>query len=222
MLLKLDLDKHKKELEKKKKEINILRSSRNLNLNLNNQTTYNINTSSDRINNYKGLKTKNSSKKNNNNTIMRTFISKTPEGLQRKGRRILLTKKSYIKPYLKKTAIINKSNKSINNDNSKDDEINNLNIFNNSNKFKKTESGTIDNIKIKNNISTSNIWRIKDKNNKFNKESKELTEKEDYKAMIIKLEKENESLRAENQKIKKNNHKSLNKDSSNNIDHNKF
>ena len=222
MLLKMDLDKHKKELEKKKKEINILRSSRNLNLNLNNQTTYNINTSSDRINNYKGLKTKNYSKKNNNNTIMRTFISKTPEGLQRKGRRILLTKKSYIKPYLKKNAIINKLDKSINNDNSKDDEINNSNSFNNSNKFKKTESEPINNIKIKNNVSTSNIWKIKDKNSKLNKELKEIKEKEDYKAMVIKLEKEIEDLKAENQRMKKNNHKSLNKDITNTNEPKKF
>ena len=222
MLLKRDLDKHKKELEKKKKEINILRSSRNLNLNLNNQTTYNINTSSDRINNYKGLKTKNSSKKNKYNTIMRTFISKTPEGLQRKGRRILLTKKSYIKPYLKKNAIINKLDKSINNDSSKDDEINNSNSFNNSNKFKKTESEAINNIKIKNNVSTSNIWKIKDKTSKLNKELKEIKEKEDYKAMVIKLEKEIEDLKAENQRMKKNNHKSLNKDTTNNNEHKKF
>ena len=219
-LLKMDLDKHKKELEKKKKEINILRTSRNLNLNLNNQTTYNINTSSDRVNNYKGLKTKKSSKKNNNNTIMRTFISKTPEGLQRKGRRIILTKKSYIKPYLKKTPIINKSNKSINNDISKDDEIDNSNSFNNSNKFKKKDSGIINNIKIKNNVSTSNLWKIKDNNNKLNKELK--TEKEDYKTIIRKLETEIEVLRAENQRIKKNNHKSLNKEGTNNIEHNKF
>ena len=211
MLLKMDLDKHKKELEKKKKEINILKSSRNLNLNLNNQTTFNINTSAERSNNYKGLNNKNSSRKKNNNTIIRNFISKTPEGLQwKKGRRVILTKNSYMKPYLKKNLIINKSNKSIN---SKDEEIHNLTSINNS-KINKKESGTINNIKLTKNVSCNDIGRIKHKKNKYYKELKDTNEKINYEDIILNQQKEIDALRAENERIKKNNYKSLNKDSS--------
>ena len=209
MLLKMNLDSYKKELEKKKKEINILRSSRNLNLNLNNQTTFNINTSTSRSNNYKGLANLNSSRKKNNNTI-RTFISKTPEGLQRKGRRIVLT--NNMKPYMKKNAILNKTNnKSIDNEIFKDDVINKTNSNNNSNKINKKESGNADIFKLNKNVSCNDILERKNKKHKYSKEMKE-KEKDNYKAMIIKLQKENEALKAENQRIKKNNFKSLNKE----------
>jgi hypothetical protein len=136
MLLKLDLENQKKELEKfqkelekRKKEITRLRSTRNLNLNLNNQTTFNINTTdgnrSGRSNNYKKLNNKkNSNNKTNNNTIIRSNISKTPEGLQHKGRRIILIKNAFMKPYLKKNILLNKCNKSLN----KDEDINTLKI----------------------------------------------------------------------------------------------
>ena len=221
MLLKMNLDNYKKELEKKKKEINILRSSRNLNLNLNNQTTFNINTSSSRSNNYKGLNNLNSSRKKNNNTIIRTFISKTPEGLQRKGRRVILT--NNMKPYLKKNAILNKSNKSIDNEILKDEEMSNSNSNNNSNKISKKESANIndDNLKLNKNVSCNDILDRKNKKHKYYKESKEKEkqkekekekEKENYINMIMKLKKENEALKEENQRIKKNNYKSLNKD----------
>ena len=223
MLLKMNLDNYKKELEKKKKEINILRSSRNLNLNLNNQTTFNINTSSSRSNNYKGLNNLNSSRKKNNNTIIRTFISKTPEGLQRKGRRVILT--NNMKPYLKKNAILNKSNKSIDNEILKDEEMSNSNSNNNSNKISKKESANIndDNLKLNKNVSCNDILDRKNRKHKYYKESKEKEkqkekekekgkERENYINMIMKLKKENEALKEENQRIKKNNYKSLNKD----------
>ena len=217
MLLKLNLDTYKKELEIKKKEINILRSSRNLNLNLNNQTTFNINTSTSRSNNYKGLNNLNSSRKKNNNTI-RTFISKTPEGLQRKGRRVILT--NNMKPYLKKNAILNKTNnKSIDNELFKDDEMNKTNSNNNSNKLSKKESCNADIFKLNKNVSCNDILDRKNKKNKHYKEIKEKEnikdkdkDKDNYKIMIIKLQKENEALKAENQRIKKNNFKSLNKE----------
>ena len=218
MLLKMDLDKHKKELEKKKKEINLLRSSRNVNLNLNNQTTFNINTSTGRSNNYKGLTNNNSSRKKNNNTIIRNFISKTPEGLQRKkGRRIILANNSYMKPYLKKNIIINKPNKSIN---SKDDEINsNLNSINDSN-INKKEIDTIDSKQLNKNVSCNNIGRIKHKKNKDYKDIK--IDKETFEHIIIRQQKEIEALKYENERIKKNNFKSLNKDSSPNIKHKEY
>ena len=181
----MDLDKHKKELEKKKKEINILCSSRNLNLNL-----------------------------NNHNTIIKAFISKTPEGLQHKGRRIILTNNSYLKPYMKKNAILNKSNRSITQDNIKDDEL--TNSSSNYNKLKINEYGQTGIIKLNKNVSCNDIWKIKEKENKRDNELKEM--KENFKNKILKLQKENEALKAENQKIKKNNHKSLNKDKSHNIE----
>ena len=217
MLLKMDLDNHKKELEKNKKEISILRSRRNLNLNLNNQTTFNINTSNNRSNNCKILHNKNTSRKKNNNTIIRTYISKTPEGLQRKGRRIILTNNSYMKPYTKKNALLNKSNKSISNDNSKEYELKNSNSNYNFNKMKKNESGTINIVKLNKNVSSNDIWKIKENKNREYKVIKD--NNENFKTIILKLQKENEALKAENQRIKKNNHKSLNKDISYDIEH---
>ena len=217
MLLKMDLDNHKKELEKNKKEISILRSRRNLNLNLNNQTTFNINTSNNRSNNCKILHNKNTSRKKNNNTIIRTYISKTPEGLQRKGRRIILTNNSYMKPYTKKNALLNKSNKSISNDNSKEYELKNSNSNYNFNKLKKNESGTINIVKLNKNVSSNDIWKIKENKNREYKVIKD--NNENFKTIILKLQKEHEALKAENQRIKKNNHKSLNKDISYDIEH---
>ena len=217
MLLKMDLDNHKKELEKNKKEISILRSRRNLNLNLNNQTTFNINTSNNRSNNCKILHNKNTSRKKNNNTIIRTYISKTPEGLQRKGRRIILTNNSYMKPYTKKNALLNKSNKSISNDNSKEYELKNSNSNYNFNKMQKNESGTINIVKLNKNVSSNDIWKIKENKNREYKVIKD--NNENFKTIILKLQKENEALKAENQRIKKNNHKSLNKDISYDIEH---
>ena len=217
MLLKMDLNNHKKELKKNKKEISILRSRRNLNLNLNNQTTFNINTSNNRSNNCKILHNKNTSRKKNNNTIIRTYISKTPEGLQRKGRRIILTNNSYMKPYTKKNALLNKSNKSISNDNSKEYELKNSNSNYNFNKMKKNESGTINIVKLNKNVSSNDIWKIKENKNREYKVIKD--NNENFKTIILKLQKEHEALKAENQRIKKNNHKSLNKDISYDIEH---
>ena len=193
-LLKLEMDKYKKELEKRKKEISKLKSNLNLNVNLNNQTTVNINTSNDpnlRSNNCKGLINKSNSRQINNNTIMRTFVSKTPEGVLRKGRRIILSNHSYLKPHLKKNVKYIQPNKSMCNE-----ELN-----------KKKEMSNIDSPKLNKNVSYNDI--IKEKNNEIFKKK---NEKENYKEMIIKLQKENQILKAENLKFKKNYHKSLNKE----------
>lgn len=146
MLLKMEIEKKRKELEKNKKDINLLLLIHKLNVNLNNQTTVNISTSNNsnifnnKSNYCKGLNNKNS------NNIMRTVISKTPEGLQRrKVKKIILNKNSNMKPYLKKNALLNKSNKSIFND----EELNNSNSNYNSNKIKKKESVSIDLPKLK-------------------------------------------------------------------------
>ena len=203
MLLKIDLEKHKKSLDKKIKEISKLRSSRNLNLNLNNQTTYNINTSTNtkinmdleaiRSNNYKEIN--NERKKGK---ISRTFISKTPEVMQRKAKRIVLMNNSYMKPYLKKNHILN--NKSITNENwMKKEENNNL------------EKGVSS--ELKSNTSYSDINKIKNKKINFsrynNNDTKkdinfntEIDEKEKYKILIEQLKKENENLKIENTKYK--------------------
>ena len=180
-LLKLDLEKNKKELEKKQKEIRKLRS--NL-----------------RSNNSKGLINKSNSRQINNNTIMRTFVSKTPEGILRKGRKIILTNNSYLKPHLKKNIKYIQPNKSMCND-----ELN-----------KKKESSNIDSPKLNKNISYNDI--IKEKNNEILFKMKE---KQNYKEMILKLQKENRILKEENKKFKKNYHKSLSKDSSHNPDNKK-
>ena len=212
MLLKMEIEKKRKELEKSKKDINILLSNHKLNVNLNNQTTVNISTSNNsnifnsKSNYYKGLNNKNS------NTIMRTFISKTPEGLQRrKVKKIILNKNSNMKPYLKKNALLNKSNKSIFND----EELNNSNSNYNSNKIKKKESVSIDlsklNKKLKKNISTNDLIKGKKKTLRNFNDSQE---KETYKERIKKLQKENEALKAENQKMKIDNYKSMSKVSS--------
>ena len=195
-LIKMELDKYKKELDKRKKEISKLRSNLNLNVNLNNQTTVNINTSHDqnlRSNNSKGLINKSNSRQMNNNTIMRTFISKTPEGVLRKGRRIILTNNSYLKPHLKKNAKYIQPNKSMCNE-----ELN-----------KKKEMSNIDSPKLNKNISYNDI--IKEKNNEIFFKRRE---KESYKELILKLQKENKVLKEENKKFKKNYCKSLNKDTS--------
>ena len=220
MLLKIELDKHKKELEKIKKEMNILYSSRNVNLNLNNQTTYNINTSNTRIDKYKGLKT-NSSRKKNNNTIIRPFISKTPEGLQHKAGRILMTNPSHLKykkPYLKKNPKLNKSNISISNE----EEITNSNSNSNLSNSNKRGVEMINIQKINKNNRSNDIAKVKEKKNKYYKELKNLKEKEDYKSIIKKLQIENDSLKAENQRIKKNNHKSLNRELSPNAENKNY
>ena len=199
-MLKLDLEKYKKELEKKQKEIRKLRSNLNLNVNLNNQTTVNINTSNDsniRSNNSKGLINKSNSRQINNNTIMRTFVSKTPEGILRKGRKIILTNNSYLKPHLKKNIKYIQPNKSMCNE-----ELN-----------KKKESSNIDSPKLNKNISYNDI--IKEKNNEILFKMKE---KQNYKEMILKLQKENRILKEENKKFKKKYHKSLSKDSSHSPD----
>ena len=90
MLLKMDLEKQRKDLDKKKREINKLRTNRNLNLNLNNQTTYNINTASNTNMNVnmdlETIKSNNYKKIEENNT--RSFVSKTPEGSQRREKEL--------------------------------------------------------------------------------------------------------------------------------------
>ena len=54
------------------------------------------------------IKSNNYKKIEENNT--RSFVSKTPEGLQRRGKRIILTNNSYMKLYLKKNAILSSKN----------------------------------------------------------------------------------------------------------------
>ena len=197
-------------------------SNHKLNVNLNNQTTVNISTSNisnnsnifnSKSNYFKRLNNKNS------NTIMRTFISKTPEGLQRrKVKKIILNKNSNMKPYLKKNALLNKSNKSIFND----EELNNSNSHYNSNKIKKKESVSIDlpklNKKLNKIISTNDL--IKGRKKTF-RNFKNSQEKENYRERIEQLQKENEALKAENQKMKIDNYKSMNKVSSQIIDQKK-
>ena len=162
LLLKMDLEKYRKDLEKKKREINKLATSRNLNLNLNNQTTYNINTAANsnmnvnmnidtiRSNNYKKLE---SGMNKTNNT--RNFLSRTPEGLQRrKEKRILLTTNSYMKPYLKKNAVLN----------------NKISIYEYG--LKKEQSNNLEKIDIdglNKNESFSDINRVKEKRIKYGK-----------------------------------------------------
>ena len=162
LLLKMDLEKYRKDLEKKKREINKLATSRNLNLNLNNQTTYNINTAANsnmnvnmnidtiRSNNYKKLE---SGINKTNNT--RNFLSRTPKGLQRrKEKRILLTTNSYMKPYLKKNAILN----------------NKISIYEYG--LKKEQSNNLEKIDIdglNKNESFSDINRVKEKRIKYGK-----------------------------------------------------
>ena len=162
LLLKMDLEKYRKDLEKKKREINKLATSRNLNLNLNNQTTYNINTAANsnmnvnmnidtiRSNNYKKLE---SGINKTNNT--RNFLSRTPEGLQRrKEKRILLTTNSYMKPYLKKNAVLN----------------NKISIYEYG--LKKEQSNNLEKIDIdglNKNESFSDINRVKEKRIKYGK-----------------------------------------------------
>ena len=162
LLLKMDLEKYRKDLEKKKREINKLATSRNLNLNLNNQTTYNINTAANsnmnvnmnidtiRSNNYKKLE---SGMNKTNNT--RNFLSRTPEGLQRrKEKRILLTTNSYMKPYLKKNAVLN----------------NKISIYEYG--LKKEKSNNLEKIDIdglNKNKSFSDINRVKEKRIKYGK-----------------------------------------------------
>ena len=162
LLLKMDLEKYRKDLEEKKREINKLATSRNLNLNLNNQTTYNINTAANsnmnvnmnidtiRSNNYKKLE---SGINKTNNT--RNFLSRTPKGLQRrKEKRILLTTNSYMKPYLKKNAILN----------------NKISIYEYG--LKKEQSNNLEKIDIdglNKNESFSDINRVKEKRIKYGK-----------------------------------------------------
>ena len=222
MLLKMEIEKKRKELEKSKNDINLLLSNHKLNVNLNNQTTVNISTSNisnnsnifnSKSNYFKRLNNKNS------NTIMRTFISKTPEGLQRrKVKKIILNKNSNMKPYLKKNALLNKSNKSIFND----EELNNSNSHYNSNKIKKKESVSIDlpklNKKLNKIISTNDL--IKGRKKTF-RNFKNSQEKENYRERIEQLQKENEALKDENKKMKIDNYKSMNKVSSQIIDQKK-
>ena len=230
MLLKLDLEnqkkdleKCKKELEKRKKEINILRSRRNVNLNLNNQTTYNINTSDrnrdrdrdrdmdrdGRSSNYKELKSnKNTSRKktSTNNKNIKSIMSKTPEGLQHKGRRIIINN-SIMKPYLKKNITLVKCNKSLN----KDEENNNSNSNDISNIMNKKESEAANILRLNKNVSYDDFANIKEKKNIINNNnSKIVNEKKYYENIIIKLQRENAILKKENKVIKKNCYKNLN------------
>ena len=182
------------DLEKKKKEINKLRSSRNLNLNLNNQTTYNINTSIDNIrsNNYKEIDMNNSRKNN-----VRTFISKTPENLLRRGKRIIVNKN---RPYLKKNAILNNNKSGTTDDFLKKDEINSE--INNINK--KTVFTEMNGIRNKN-IKYDNYSNMNNSNLDISYNT-ELKDKENYKILIKHLQRENENLQKENGKYQ-NKHK---------------
>jgi len=125
-----------------------------------------------------------------------------------------------MKPYLKKNAMLNKSNKSLN---KQDDLNNNSNSNSNSNKINKKELETLDKCKLNKNITCNNFRTSKDKRKKDNINGfNNLEEKDNYKNMIIRLQKENEALKEENQKIKKNNYKSLNKDFSPIKEHKKY
>ena len=193
ILLKLDLEKQKKDLDKRKKEINKLRTNRNLNLNLNNQTTYNINTTTNSNINEKdndiNIDIGNGRKKKN--VISRNFISKTPEVLQRK-KNIILTKNSYMKPYLKKNALLSKNSTTIITiDNGAKKEENN-------NSEKKESFSDITDI---NNNTNKNIKYNKYNNLELNTNN-EMNEKERYRILIKQLKRENESLKNENKKYK--------------------
>jgi len=206
ILLKLDLEKQRKTLEKKNREINKLLNSRNLNLNLNNQTTYNINTASNnnmnidleniRKNNYK--KISNERSKGNN----RAFISKTPEGLIRKGKKIILTQDSYMKPYMKKTAILNIKTSTNENwkkkDGNSNSQINEL-----------TDINKIKNKKINPNNKDNNI------DISFNTQ---ISEKERYRFFIEQLHRGNDSLKMENTKNKNHQHNNIKSLSKKDID----
>ena len=173
-------------------------------MNLNNQTTYNINTASNTNMNVnmdlETIKSNNYKKIEENNT--RSFVSKTPEGLQRRGKRIILTNNSYMKPYLKKNAIL--SNKNSTHDNG----------------LRREESNNMEKIKVNElnkNISYSDITQLKNKRinyskyNNINKENNteknqnfntEIGEKEKYKILLNQLQRENENLKIENKKYK--------------------
>ena len=206
ILLKMDLEKQKKTLEKKNREINRLLNSRNLNLNLNNQTTYNINTASNnnmdidleniRRNNYKKI----SDERNKGNN--RTFISKTPEGLQRKGKKIILTQDSYMKPYTKKKGIFNI--KTSTNENWKKKDISNNSQMN--------EISDINKIKNKR-INPNN----KDNNIEINFNT-QISEKDRYRFFIEQLQRDNDSLKIDNTKNKNSQHNNIKSLSKNDID----
>ena len=205
ILLKMDLEKQKKTLEKKNREINRLLNSRNLNLNLNNQTTYNINTASNnnmdidleniRRNNYKKI----SDERNKGNN--RTFISKTPEGLQRKGKKIILTQDSYMKPYTKKKGIFNI--KTSTNENWKKKDISNNSQMNELNDINK--------------IKNKRINPTKDNNIDINFNT-QISEKDRYRFFIEQLQRDNDSLKIENTKNKNSQHNNIKSLSKNDID----
>ena len=206
ILLKMDLEKQKKTLEKKNREINRLLNSRNLNLNLNNQTTYNINTASNnnmdidleniRRNNYKKI----SDERNKGNN--RTFISKTPEGLQRKGKKIILTQDSYMKPYTKKKGIFNI--KTSTNENWKKKDISNNSQMNELNDINKIKNKRINPNNKDNNIEIN-----------FNTQ---ISEKDRYRFFIEQLQRDNDSLKMENSKNKNSQHNNIKSLSKNDID----
>ena len=205
-LLKLDLEKQRKNLEKKDKEINKLRACRKLNLNLNNQTTYNINTAANnninmnmdlgeiRNNNYKEINNGRFNIKSD-----RTVVSKTPEALHRKGKRIILINNSFMKPYMKKNAILN--NKTVTQENWM---------------TKNTKSAIIELGTLNKNVSFSDINKVKNKRMKFNrytdinKNSKieeNLNIEGDEKDLMEQFKTKNDSLKMEkiNYKIYQNN-----------------
>ena len=206
ILLKMDLEKQKLTLEKKNREINRLLNSRNLNLNLNNQTTYNINTASSnnidvdleniRRNNYKKI----SDERNKGNN--RTFISKTPEGLQRKGKKIILTQDSYMKPYTKKKGILNI--KTSTNENWKKKDISNNSQMNELNDINKIKNKRINPNNKDNNIDIN-----------FNTQ---ISEKDRYRFFIEQLQRDNDSLKIENSKNKNSQHNNIKSLSKKDID----
>ena len=205
-LLKLDLEKQRKNLEKKDKEINKLRACRKLNLNLNNQTTYNINTAANnninmnmdlgeiRNNNYKEINNGRFNIKSD-----RTVVSKTPEALHRKGKRIILINNSFMKPYMKKNAILN--NKTVTQENWM---------------TKNTKSAIIELGTLNKNVIFSDINKVKNKRMKFNrytdinknsKKEENLNIEGDEKDLMEQFKTGNDSLKMEkiNYKIYQNN-----------------
>ena len=162
-----------------------------------------------RSSNYKELKSnKNTSRKktSTNNKNIKSIMSKTPEGLQHKGRRIIINN-SIMKPYLKKNITLVKCNKSLN----KDEENNNSNSNDISNIMNKKESEAANILRLNKNVSYDDFANIKEKKNIINNNnSKIVNEKKYYENIIIKLQRENAILKQENKVIKKNCYKNLN------------
>ena len=156
----------------------------------------NMNIDTIRSNNYKKIET---GLNKINNT--RSFISRTPEGLQRrKEKRINITNNSYMKPYLKKNAVLNKI--TIYENGLKKEQSNNLEKID-IDKLNKNESFLDINRAKEKRIKYGRYDNIKNENNSEMYYNTELSEKDESKMLINKLQRENENLKIENNKYKK-------------------